>query len=132
MKYGFVKVAAVTPKIRVADVEANAKSILTEVKAVADAGAKIIVTPELCLTGYTCGDLFFQEGLIAKARKAVVQLAKETARTKSIIVVGLPLAVGDLLVNAAAFLKDGEILVQGDFKEKIIELLKKEGYTQTK
>lgn len=110
MKHGFVKVAAVTPKIRVADVEENAKSILAEVKAVADAGAKVIVTPELCLTGYTCGDLFFQEGLLAKAQEALLKLAKETARTKSLIVLGLPLAVGDLLVNAAAFLKDGEIL----------------------
>lgn len=110
MKHGFVKVAAVTPKIRVADVAENAKQISKQVKALAEAGVKIIVTPELCLTGYTCGDLFFQEGLIAKAKDAVKALAKETARTKSLIVVGIPLAVGDLLVNAAAFLKDGEIL----------------------
>ena len=69
MRQGFVKVAAVTPKIRVADTGYNAKVICQSVKEAAEAGAKVIVLPELCITGYTCGDLFLQFPLIERAKE---------------------------------------------------------------
>ena len=67
MRDGFVKVAAVTPKIRVADTKYNAKVICDGIKEAAEQGAKVIVFPELCITGYTCEDLFLQETLLAGA-----------------------------------------------------------------
>ena len=63
MKHGFVKTAAITPRIRVADPEYNADQIIELMTEASKNGAKVIVFPELCLTGYTCGDLFFQESL---------------------------------------------------------------------
>ena len=69
MKYGFLNVAAVTPKIKVADTEYNGNQVRKEMKAAAEAGAKIIVFPELCLTGYTCNDLFGQQILIDEAKE---------------------------------------------------------------
>lgn len=110
MKHGFIKVAAITPEVRVADVAFNTEKTIGAIKQAADMGAKLAVFPELGLTAYTCGDLFFQEGLIRQAQEAVCRVAKETAETGVLAVVGLPLGVGDMLCNAAAFLKDGEIL----------------------
>lgn len=110
MKHGFVKVAAVTPEVRVADVAWNAEKTIAAICEADAAGVKIAVFPELGLTGYTCGDLFFQEGLLAQAKAALIRIAQKTKKTGVLAVVGLPLAVNDLLVNAAAFLKGGEIL----------------------
>ena len=72
MKHGFVKTAAITPKIRVAQPEYNGAEIIRLMKEAAEKGAKIIVFPELCITGYTCGDLFSQESLLRGDRKSVV------------------------------------------------------------
>lgn len=67
MEQGFVKVAAVTPKIKVADTKYNGEVICAEIKKAAEQGAKVIVLPELCITGYTCSDLFLQEKLLRAA-----------------------------------------------------------------
>ena len=74
MEQGFVKVAAVTPKIRVADTGYNGKRICDLIKETAEHGAKIIVFPELCITGYTCGDLFLQEKLLREARRELLSV----------------------------------------------------------
>ena len=78
MKQGFIKVAAVTVDIRVADVWHNCKEICKRMKEAEKAGAKIIVFPELCLTGYTCSDLFTQDILLKEVRRALAKVAEET------------------------------------------------------
>ena len=82
MRDGFVKVAAATPKIRVADCEYNAGEIVRLCREAAGLGVKILVFPELCVTGYTCGDLFLQDTLIDAAAKALAQIAEATALKK--------------------------------------------------
>ena len=110
MRQGFVKVAAVTPKIRVADTGYNAKVICQSVKEAAEAGAKVIVLPELCITGYTCGDLFLQEKLLREAKEELLHIAAFTIDVDAIIFVGLPLAYKGKLYNVAAALNRGKIL----------------------
>ena len=73
MRHGFIKTAAVTPKIQVAQPEANGEEILRLAREAAGNGAKIIVFPELCITGYTCGDLFWQETLLESAKEALLR-----------------------------------------------------------
>ena len=99
MRQGFVKVAAVTPKIRVADTGYNAKVICQSVKEAAEAGAKVIVLPELCITGYTCGDLFLQEKLLREAKEELLHIAAFTMDVDAIVFVGLPLAYKGKLYN---------------------------------
>lgn len=110
MNYGFVKVATAAPEVRVADVTFNTQKTIAAMHAAAEHGARLIVFPELGLTAYTCSDLFFQSALIQKAKDAVQQIAGETETLDILAVVGLPLAVGDKLYNAAAFLQGGRIL----------------------
>lgn len=110
MKHGFVKVAAVTPDIKVADVWYNKEMICKEMKAAEERGAKIIAFPELCMTGYTCGDLFSQEILLREVRKALRQIAEETKGMDALVFVGMPLAVEGELYNVAATLNHGKIL----------------------
>ena len=110
MKYGFVKVAAVTPKIKVADPHYNAKVICEEIEAAAERGAKIIVFPELCLTGYSCGDLFLQELLLTQALEALSEVETATEGTDALVFVGLPIIKKHKLYNVAAVLQDGEVL----------------------
>ncbi len=110
MKDGFIKVAAVTPDIRVADVDYNTEQICGLIGETAGEGAKIAVFPELCLTGYTCGDLFTQDILLAKAREGLFQVAAYTKGKDMLVFVGVPLAVNGALYNVAAALQDGEIL----------------------
>ena len=110
MHDGFIKVATATPPVRVADVAFNTEQIIAAVREAAAHGAKLIVFPELSVTAYTCGDLFLQGGLIRRAQEAVLRIAEETAALDILSVVGLPLAIGGKLYNAAAFLKGGEAL----------------------
>lgn len=110
MKDGFIKVAAVTPEIRVADVDHNACVICNKIRSATDLGAKIIVFPELCITGYTCGDLFFQDALLNKSRAALKNIARETRDADALVFLGLPLAVNGKLYNVAAALNRGRIL----------------------
>ncbi|MFI3201989.1 MAG: NAD(+) synthase [Eubacteriales bacterium] len=110
MKHGFVKVAAITPKVRVADTIYNVKHIQSKLNSAYDKGAKIIVFPELCITGYTCGDLFLQETLLTAARKALVEITSMTVHQDALVFVGLPLQVQGKLYNVAAVLQSGSIL----------------------
>ena len=91
MKHGFIKTAAVTPDIRVADVAYNTESICRKIDETTAAGAKIVVFPELCITGYTCGDLFTQEVLLRDARKSLHRIAEYTKGKDALIFVGYPL-----------------------------------------
>lgn len=110
MKHGFIKTAAVTPDIRVADVAYNTESICRKIDETTAAGAKIAVFPELCITGYTCGDLFTQEVLLRDARKSLHRIAEYTKGKDALIFVGVPLAIDGELYNVAAALHRGEIL----------------------
>ncbi len=107
---GFIKVAAVTPKIKVADTTYNAHEITNLILEADGAGAKIIVLPELCITGYSCGDLFLQDKLLCEAKKALMEIAECTRDTDALIFVGLPMEQEQKLYNVAAVLKSGEIL----------------------
>lgn len=110
MKQGFIKAAAVTPKIKVADPHYNAKEIGKGIEEAVRHGAKLIVFPELCLTGYTCGDLFLQEVLLAQAMDALAEAVAATEDSDALVFVGLPLVKRHKLYNVAAVLQDGEIL----------------------
>lgn len=110
MKHGFIKVAAVTPKIKVADPVYNAEQICLELDKAVGSGAKIIVFPELCITGYTCGDLFSQELLLASAREQLFVVAEYTRKVDALVFVGLPLVRDSKLYNVAAALQNGNIL----------------------
>ncbi len=110
MRQGYVKVAAVTPKVQVADTEYNGQKIRTLMKETTEHGAKIVVFPELCITGYSCGDLFLQEKLLQEARKELFTIAKESSSYDGIFFVGLPFEVQGKLYNMAAAISGGEIL----------------------
>lgn len=110
MRQGFIKVAAVTPKIKVADPHYNAKEIGKGIEEAVRRGAKLIVFPELCLTAYTCGDLFLQEILLTQAREALAEVAAATEDSDALVFVGLPMVKRHKLYNVAAVLQDGEIL----------------------
>lgn len=110
MKQGFVKVAAATPDIKVADVSYNTKQICKLIDETVANGAKIVVFPELCVTGYTCGDLFFQDILLEKAKEALNEIAIYTKSKDALIFVGVPLAINGKLYNVAAALNRGKII----------------------
>lgn len=110
MNHGFVRVAAATPKIKVADCGYNADMIMAQIDELETAGVEIAVFPELCITGYTCHDLFWQMLLLENARKQLVRIAKHTAERNLLVLVGLPFAVGGKLYNVAAVLQKGKIL----------------------
>ena len=110
MNYGFVKTAAVTPKIRVADVTYNGGEIERYMKEASEAGAGIIVFPELCLTGYTCGDLFSQDLLIRGAKEELVRLVKLSVDMAGLFFVGLPWEHRGKLYNVAAAFEGGQLL----------------------
>ena len=104
MKDGFLRVAAVTPKITVADCEENTGRILERAWEAYREGAVIIVFPELCITGYTCQDLFWQQELIESAKNSLEKIRKETEGMKGLLFVGLPWEHEGKLYNTAAVL----------------------------
>lgn len=110
MREGFLKVAAVTPDIRVADTKFNTQSICEQITKCENNKAKVIVFPELCITGYTCGDLFLQELLLDKAKEGLLEIADHTTDIDAIVFVGLPIAYRGKLYNAAAAISRGEVL----------------------
>lgn len=110
MKYGFLKTAAVTPKIRVANCKYNANQIINSVKEAYKNGASLLVFPELCVTGYTCSDLFLQSTLLKAAEKAVLRIKEETKDLDIIFVIGVPIAVKQSLYNCGVVICKGEIL----------------------
>lgn len=110
MKDGYIRVAAVTPKIRVADPQYNTKMIIQKIQECAKQDVKVMVFPELCITGYTCGDLFLQELLLQGAMDGLAEIVKYTQNVDAILFVGLPLRHRSKLYNVAAAVSHGEIL----------------------
>ena len=110
-EYGYVRVAALSPQIRVADPDYNKASIVEAIRQAAGAKASVIVLPELCVTGYTCGDLFLQDTLLKGAEEALLSIAAETAQLQALCLVGLPVrARSGSLYNCAAILNRGKVL----------------------
>ena len=110
MKDGFLKVAAAAPEIRVADPAYNAGKVIEKIREAEALGVKALVFPELCLTGCTCGHLFYQRTLTDAAMEALLRVAEATAGSDMLVVVGLPLACGGKLYSAAAAVCGGEVL----------------------
>ena len=110
MRQGFIKVAALTPKVTVADTQANREEICRLMDEAEAKGAKILVFPELCITGYTCGDLFYQQVLLREAKKELLAIAKYTQRKDYLAFVGLPLEYNGKLYNVAAAVTQGKVL----------------------
>jgi NAD+ synthase (glutamine-hydrolysing) len=110
LEHGILTLATITPELHLGDVAANVARLKAAARRAADDGAALIVFPELSLTGYSCGDLFYQEALLSAARDGLAELAAFTAEIKVAIVVGLPFAAQGRLYNAAAFLSGGRIV----------------------
>lgn len=110
MKDGFITVATATPQVAVADCEANTQAILACINEMAAAHAKVMVLPELCITGYTCSDLFWQTKLLDEAEAALSVIAEGSRQVDALIAVGMPLRVAGKLLNVAAVLCRGKVL----------------------
>lgn len=112
MRDGFIKVAAGTPKIRVADCRYNAEQIFTLMREADKQGVKVLALPELCLTGYTCGDLFLQPTLLKGAEEGLATILEATKNLDMVAAVGLPVwnKWKNKLYNCAAVIQKGEIL----------------------
>ena len=110
MKYGMIKVAAAVPTVKVADVAYNVGQAESLIAQAEGQGVEVMVLPELCLTGYTCQDLFKQQLLIDKAEEALLVLLDFTRKLDVIVVVGLPVQIGSLLYNCAAVIQSGTLL----------------------
>lgn len=110
MKYGFVKVAAAVPAVRVADVDFNVEEIEKLIAMAEGEGVELLCFPELCVTGYCCQDLFKEQLLTAKAEEGLMRLLEFTRKLNVISVVGLPVQAGGLLLNCAAVIQGGSLL----------------------
>lgn len=110
MYNGFVSIAAITPDIRVADVKFNTEACIRYAAEASEHGAKIVLFPELALTGASCGDLFFNESLITAALDGLKQFVYASSMTDSIYVIGVPMACGEKLYSCAAIVQGGQIL----------------------
>ncbi len=110
MKHGFIKAAAGTPKIKIANCPENTALIIEEIKKMEDIGAKLMVLPELCISGFECRDLFWQERLLKECIESLKKIADSTSDTDALIFVGLPLEVNGKLFNCAAALNRGKVL----------------------
>ena len=110
MKDGFISVACVTPKLRLADCHYNAEQTFTMMRQAEKAGAKVLVLPELGLTGYSCGDLFYQETLLRGAEEALATVLEATRNLEVVTAVGLPVRINNKLYNCAAIIQYGTIL----------------------
>ena len=110
MKHGFIKVAAASPNVTVADCNANLSEILRIHNQAKELGVKLLVFPELCLTGATCGDLFFSDVLLDAAKRSLVEFLEKTEDSDTISIIGFPLVVNDKICNSAAICQNGDIL----------------------
>ena len=110
MRDGFITVACGTPKLRLADCDYNAEQTFTLMRKAEKAGAKVLVLPELGLTGYTCGDLFYQDALLRGAEQALATVLEATRNLEVVTAVGLPLRVNNKLYNCAAIIQKGTVL----------------------
>lgn len=110
MKHGFIKIGAATCDVRVADVTFNSEQIRRKIDEACEQKIRVLGFPELCVTSYTCSDLFLQEALIAKTKEAVIQIAKHTKGKDMLVVVGFPFSFHGCLYNCAAVMFDGAVL----------------------
>lgn len=110
MKYGFVKVAAATPHIRVADTQFNTQQIVEQIALAGKEGAELVVFPELCVCGYTCGDLFGQDVLLNGCVAALKTIAQSTKDSNILVFVGVPYKTDGVLYNCAAVVNGGKVL----------------------
>ena len=110
MKYGFVKVAAAVPAVKVADVEYNVQQIESLIAQAEGRDIEVMVLPELCMTGYTCQDLFKEQALLDRAEQGVMLLLDFTRKLDIITVVGVPVVINSLLYNCAAVIQAGQLL----------------------
>lgn len=110
MKQGFIRTATFTPQIRVADTAYNTENIKKGIEEADAKGVELLVFPETCITGYTCGDLFYSDVLLDSARKSLIEIADYTADKKILVFVGLPIKKDGLIYNVAAGICNGKIL----------------------
>ena len=110
MKDGYIKVAAATPKVKVADCPYNTKLIIEEMEDAREKGVNVLVFSELTISSYTCGDLFLQGPLLRDAKKGLLEVREASKGSSMVVVVGVPYAVGQKLYNCAAVIQDGSIL----------------------
>ena len=110
MKDGFISVACGTPKLRLADCHYNAEQTFIMMRQAEKAGVKVLVLPELGLTGYSCGDLFYQDTLLRGAEEALATVLEATRNLEVVSAVGLPIQVNNKLYNCAAIIQKGQIL----------------------
>ena len=110
MKYGFIKVAAAVPAVKVADVEYNVQEMEKLIAMAEDEGVEIMCFPELSITGYSCQDLFKEQLLLSKAEEGLMMLMSFTRKLNVICVVGMPVQAGGLLLNCAVVIQSGTLL----------------------
>lgn len=110
MNYGFLRAAAASLRLRVADPSYNKNEIISAIEKAEGMGVKLLVTPELSVTGYTCADLFFSSALIKSANEALGEIVQATKGKEMAVLVGMPAAVRNKLYNCAVVIKDGRIL----------------------
>ena len=110
MKHGFIKTATVSPELRVADTVYNAEKIIEAIRTANEADVSLLVFPELCVTGYTCGDLFGQRTLLNAAKKAVLAIAEATKGIPMLIFIGAPIRNNNKVYDTAIAICDGRIL----------------------
>ncbi|MDL2258257.1 NAD(+) synthase [Eubacteriales bacterium OttesenSCG-928-K08] len=110
MRHGFLKVAAATPDIHLADCAYNAQNIIAIMQQANESGVKLLVLPELCLSGYTCGDLFLHRALLDQAVEALLKIVRHSEQQDMIVALGAPLRHNGKLYNCAVVLQNGQIL----------------------
>lgn len=132
--YGFVKVAAATPSVRVADCEYNSEQIISLIKEAEAQNVSTVVFPESCITGYSCGDLFSQQLLLEQAEVWLGKICESTKGLSVIVIVGLPLVVGSRLYNAGVVMCNGQIygVVPKTFLPNYNEFYDKRWYTSAR
>lgn len=108
--YGFVKVAAAVPRVKVADCKFNSERLEGLITIAEGKGVQILTFPEMCITGYTCGDLFAQQLLLEQAEMALIQILNSTRQLDIISILGMPVVVNSTVINAAVVIQKGKIL----------------------
>lgn len=109
-KFGYIRVAASVPELKVGNVEFNTKEVIKEIKVLDKEGVQIVTFPELCLTGYTCADLFSQDILITKSKEAIKEVIDSTKLLDIISIIGAPIVCDNQLFNCGVVINKGEIL----------------------
>ena len=105
--FGYIKVAAASPSLRVADCDYNSERIIAQMQEAADRGVKVVAFPELGVTGATCDDLFLQRTLLSAAEQTLMQIVEASADFPLMAIVGVPLASNDKIYNCAAVISQG-------------------------